>query len=135
VKLLPFMKPSELGQYHDGANVLVNFAQGQPVQIPGKVYEQIASGKELLVIAEADSDTARLCREAQTGAIVEPDDGAALLRTVKRLYQFYVVEGRAFAAADGTAQRYSRGGQNRLYATLIEQVLSGQAAHQAHSVR
>ena len=125
IQILPFMKPSELGPYYDRANVLVNFAQGQPDQIPGKVYEYIASGKEMLVLTEAGSDTARVCREAQLGEAVEPGDTAALRRALERFYEFYVVNKSVFTAPDDSIVRFSRDGQNAAYATVINRVVTG----------
>ena len=125
IRILPFMKPSELGPHYERANVLVNFAQGQPDQIPGKVYEYIASGKEMLVLTEADSDTARVCAEARLGQAVEPSDTAALRRALERFYDFYVVNTSVFTAPEESILRFSRDGQNAAYAARIDQVVSG----------
>jgi glycosyltransferase involved in cell wall biosynthesis len=125
IQILPFMKPSELGPYYERANVLVNFAQGQPDQIPGKVYEYIASGKEMLVLTEAGSDTARVCREAGLGEAVEPGDPAALSRALERFYEFYVVNASAFTPPDDSIRRFSRDGQNAAYAARIDEVVAG----------
>jgi hypothetical protein len=41
----PAVPPAEASALMTEAEVLVNFAQGQPEQIPAKLYDYIASGR------------------------------------------------------------------------------------------
>ncbi|MDJ0941110.1 MAG: glycosyltransferase [Woeseiaceae bacterium] len=96
----------------EASNVLVNFSQGQPLQIPAKSYEYLASKRDVFCIAESDSDVARLHEEAGYGDVVAPNDGDAMRETLARLYRKYVAQPGAGDALPDTS-RYRRSAQFR----------------------
>ena len=67
------------------AHVLLLLANDQRLQIPGKVYEYIGSGRPILAIAEHDSATADLMR--QIGGVVTEVQEVACIK--KALAQWY----------------------------------------------
>ena len=119
VQVLPAVSPIEVAALMRESEVLVNFAQGQPQQIPAKLYDYIASGREMLLIAEADSDAARITRESGAGRIIEPEDHAGLRAAVGELYTFYVARGLAYAPDDDIIDRFSREHQNQRFMNLL----------------
>lgn len=123
VEILPFMSPAELSAHLAESNVLVNFAQGQPRQIPAKSYDYIAAKRDVLVIAEDDSDVADLFREAGLGIVVEPEDSAGFEEAIRALYAKHVVAGTEAQAEPVDVERYSRYAQVSRFAALVDEVL------------
>jgi glycosyltransferase involved in cell wall biosynthesis len=124
VEILPYMSPKDLRAVVESSNVLINFAQGQPRQIPAKSYDYIAAGRDVLVIAEIDSDVADLFREAGVGHVVAPDDAAGMTRSLEELYARHV-RGAGTARAAPTVARYSRAAQLEVFAALVAKTLAG----------
>jgi glycosyltransferase involved in cell wall biosynthesis len=102
------------------ANVIVNFAQGQPEQVPAKLYEQIASHRHGLLFAEPDSESAMLIEDCPRIRRVDDDD-AQILGELRRLYGTLVSEGvePALPVADGT-NAHRREAVNEAYVRLLE---------------
>jgi len=50
--------------------------------IPGKVFEYLATGKPILAICSPDSEVARIIRETASGWCANPDDGSAIQRAL-----------------------------------------------------
>jgi len=90
VRILPPVDPRSISAYVEDSNVLVNLAQGQPRQIPAKSYEYLASGRDVLVITEANSDVADLYREANFGSVIEPEDVDGMVGALRTYYHRYV---------------------------------------------
>lgn len=61
------------------ADVLLLFAQGQPKQVPAKVFEYLHTNKPIL--AFTDGATARVIRESNTGHLVKPGDNVTRVLT------------------------------------------------------
>ncbi len=111
--------PERLNGFTAAAHVLLVFAQAQPEQIPAKVYECIAAGREMLVIAEREGDTGRLVAETGGGRVIEPGDGEGLFLALRELYGFYVDSSGTFELPPATVARFSRSQQNRAFFELI----------------
>ena len=104
------------------ANVIVNFAQGQPEQVPAKLYEQIASKRYGLLFAEQDSESAMLIEDCPRIRRVD-DDGAQILRELRRLYASLVSE-RVNPDQDGNGtDAHRRDAVNEAYAGLLDRVI------------
>jgi len=68
------------------SDVLLLFAQGQPLQIPAKFYDYIAVRKPILVFTE-DGATADLAHKLAGPIVVRPDDCERLQTHLRELYQ------------------------------------------------
>jgi glycosyltransferase involved in cell wall biosynthesis len=90
VVIHPRVPAAEVGALLAEANVLINFAQAQPMQIPAKMFDYLAARREVLLITEPHSDTAWLARQAGCARIVPPGDDAAMNSTLASLYHDYV---------------------------------------------
>ncbi len=62
--------------------VLVPLATHLPGATPSKLYEAMASGRPVVLVAEAEGDPARIVREQEAGLVVKPGDTAALTRAL-----------------------------------------------------
>lgn len=103
--------PVSTGELRDmisRVDVLINFAQGQKKQVPAKTFEYIAAGREMLVVAERDSDTWRVVDESKMGRLVEPNGHDGLSDVIRDLYQFYAIDRRTFPIDRSVIERYKR---------------------------
>jgi hypothetical protein len=73
----------------------------------------------MLLIAEADSDAARITRESGAGRVVEPEDAEALSAALRELYTFYVERGGVYTPDERRIERYSREYQNGRFMQLL----------------
>ena len=85
VTVVDFMKYEECVDLLHHSDVLLLFAQGQPLQIPTKFYDYIAVGKPILVFAE-DGATADLASRLPRAPVVGPDDGDRLATKLTEMY-------------------------------------------------
>lgn len=112
--------PSEaLSEAVANADVLINLSQRQQVAIPAKTFEHLGSSKEILMIAEHDSDSAAVLREAKRGIIVGPTDDSALQKAVETLYRRYVVDELPPEIDVTASEVFSRERQNDRYIRIL----------------
>jgi glycosyltransferase involved in cell wall biosynthesis len=100
-------------------NVLVNFSQDQPDQIPGKSYEYLASRRQIFTIAEASSDVAELLREAGVGALLKPGDTASMVSELRRAYDQFVVRQEPYEPNWDRVTRFSRAGELEKFLQIV----------------
>jgi hypothetical protein len=123
VHLIAPVSVAALAPLLERATVHLNLAQHQPNQIPAKTFEHLASGREILVLCEADSDTARLLDGIAGTTRVDPADAAALRAALRDLYSRHVVDGIARSAPPEAVRRYSRATQNQRFTALLNRIV------------
>jgi len=65
------------------ADLLLLLAQGQPVQIPNKLYEYLGTGVPILAYADRDGDVARLLHQVGGHRVVADDDVEAAANAIE----------------------------------------------------
>jgi hypothetical protein len=60
------------------AGLLLLLAQEQPLQVPNKLYEYLATGVPILAIADHDGETADMLRQVGGHYVLPPDDLAGM---------------------------------------------------------
>jgi glycosyltransferase involved in cell wall biosynthesis len=128
VEIHPPVPGSQVPALIAEATVLMNLAQNSPLQIPAKTFEHLVSGRELLVICEANCDTARLLDTVPGALRVDPNDAAGLDAALFDLYRRHVVEGRLNAPDRAYTARFGRDVRNAEFMTLLEKVAPQLAA-------
>jgi glycosyltransferase involved in cell wall biosynthesis len=121
ISIHPPVAAADVGHLMEEANVLVNFAQGQPMQIPAKTFDYISAQREILLITEAESDTAWIGRKAGCARIVPPGDDKAMSAALLALYHDYVDSKASFATSSRPLDTFSRRVQNEHFIDLLEQ--------------
>lgn len=86
VKLIDFVDYRSCLQYLYASDALLLFAQGQPLQIPGKLYDYIAVGRVIIAFT-GEGATADLVKRLDCGLIIDSDDPAIIAETVAGLYR------------------------------------------------
>jgi hypothetical protein len=123
VEIRSTVSDAELSPMVDRATVLLNLAQDQLHQIPAKTFEHLASGREILAICEAQSDTGRLLGSIEGANCVEPQDLGRLLEVLRDLYRRHVVDGLAQPVPADQGRHYSRDAQLRRMEMILGKVL------------
>lgn len=60
VRFTPWLPPDQARQRMQEADVLLLLAEGQPLQVPQKLYEYMGAGRRMLVFADQRGETARM---------------------------------------------------------------------------
>jgi hypothetical protein len=123
VEILSAVSDVELAPMIDRATVLLNLAQDQLHQIPAKTFEHLASGREVLAICEAQSDTGRLLGSIAGANCVEPRDLDRLLQVLRDLYRRHVVNGVPEPVPAEQGSRFSRDAQLRRMELIFRKVV------------
>ena len=111
LRFLPPVRPDEVRRLTAESNVLVNFAQGQPDQVPAKLFEQIAANRSVLLFTEQDSESA-LCVADLDYVKRLDDDPAAVADELERLYHRAESGALPGDAVSTLTERYSRDSSN-----------------------
>ena len=124
VRILPPVTTEVVEAMQAEASVLLNFAQAQPLSVPAKTYEHMASGREVLVMCEAHSSTARLIGGVPGVTCVDPSDDVRLDLAIADLYRRHVLTGTLTAPPASAVHEFSREVQNPAFLQLVQAVLS-----------
>lgn len=85
IRLLGFLPHLDAIRWQRQSDVLINLANLDPVQVPGKCYEYLGSGRPILHLGDnADDETARLILERRRGWTC-PQQEDALTRKLREL--------------------------------------------------
>jgi hypothetical protein len=122
VRILPRVSSAEVLPHIEHATLLLNFTQEQPVQVPAKTYEQLACGREILVLCEAESETARIVDPLEGVTRVDPRDGEELDRILYDVYRRHVNGGRLNAPQQSQVLQYSREFMNARFLEVLQSV-------------
>lgn len=131
VRLLPYQDKERLSESLGAADLhLVPMRRGvYGTVVPSKIYGIMAAGVPMAVVAEPDSEAARVVREHDCGWRGDPGDAAGLARFIRD-----AAADRAALRAPGerarraAEARYSRERQTAEFRALLEEVTNGRGA-------
>jgi hypothetical protein len=124
VKLLPSQPPEVVAEKTLESSVVLNLAQKQPLSIPAKTFEHLASGRENLLLCEDDSESAELVAKIPGVLQVDSRNAEALDRVLLDLYDRHVNQGRLRAPAQNDVADFSRGAANDVFWQVMKLVAS-----------
>jgi len=104
------------------ADVLVLVTSGNRSNVPGKLWEYLASGRPILALADGN-EAARLIRETRTGLTVPPDDVDAAEAALRRL----IGDDPGGFYAPRNVEAYAYPGPAREVSELIERAITRSA--------
>jgi hypothetical protein len=125
VRMLPPQAAEAVVQEVVHATVLLNLAQHQPLQVPAKTFEHLASGREILLICEADCETAHVADGIRGVTRVDQSDTQALDAALLDLYNRHVIAGTACVPAAAEVRQFSSTLANERFAVTLGAVLTG----------
>jgi hypothetical protein len=123
VTLLPQMPQEAVAKAVSESTVLLNLAQQQPLSVPAKTFEHLASGREILLICEDDSETAQLVANIRGVIQTDPRSPEALERALLDLYQRHAVQGVLSAPAANQVAQFARESVNESFLSVMRALL------------
>lgn len=134
IRLLGFLPHTGALSLQRRCDVLVNIANTDPVQLPGKLYEYLGSGTPILHISDADSDASRdLILEAGAGW-VERNDSACIAARLSFLFQLKQDHELTFPAKRrGSVEQYSWESISERLVSIVEGIERKQAVNHVMS--
>ena len=85
IRLLGFLPHAEAVAWQQRADVLINLANADIMQVPGKFYEYLGSGRPILHLGENDEDAAARLITARRRGWICPQQSAALTAMLRNL--------------------------------------------------
>jgi glycosyltransferase involved in cell wall biosynthesis len=89
VELLPWIPRGDAFRLMVRSHVLLLPAEDQPLCVPGKLYEYLATGNDILAIS-GNGATADLVLKIGAGVVVQPGNHQALKTALKKFYGKYL---------------------------------------------
>jgi glycosyltransferase involved in cell wall biosynthesis len=89
----PYVPHSEVVKIYKSSAVLLLVlanSQNAPGNIPGKLFEYLASGRPVLAIGSTTGDSAGIIHDAGAGVVCEYSDVQGIKRAIKQLHQEFV---------------------------------------------
>jgi hypothetical protein len=120
--IYPHLDTAGLKQIYEDATLLLNFAEGQPIQVPAKTFELLSLGREVFVACEPFSDTSRIIAGIDGVFTLQLSETEKLDDLLHSFYRRHVVHGRMSPPSKESVVQYSRAIQNERYSTLIDRV-------------
>jgi hypothetical protein len=124
VKFVPPQPPEEVANTSLESTVLLNLAQHQPLSIPAKTFEHLASSRENLLLCEDDSESAQVVARIPGVLQVDPHNVQALDRALLDLYERHVNQGRLRAPAPQDVAAFSRAAANNSFWRIMNSIAS-----------
>ena len=122
VRILPPQSSEAVAQEMAQATVLLNLAQQQQLHVPAKTYEQLASGREVLLICEDECETAQIVSGIAGVIQVDQSDPKVLMNVLLDLYHRHVVAGIASVPAEADVRQFSRAFSNERFHAVLTSV-------------
>jgi hypothetical protein len=121
--ILPHGSADAVSQAVKGATVLLNLAQRQPFSVPAKTYEHLICNREILLICESDSETARVVKGISGVTQVDSRNSEDLEQALLNLYDRHVVQGVMTIPSSEEIRGFSRSAANEKFLEIIEDVV------------
>jgi hypothetical protein len=131
VRILPPQPATAVAGAVQSATVLLNLAQQQPLSVPAKTFEHLASGREILLVCEQSCETARLMSGIGGVNVVDPANPDGLRRTLLDLYQRHVLKGAAQVPAEADVRKFSRAHANAALHQVLASAVESSTARTA----
>jgi hypothetical protein len=122
VKFVPPQPPSVVAEATLQSTVVLNLAQHQPLSIPAKTFEHLASGRENLLLCEDEAESAHLVAKIPGVLQVDPRNAEALDRILFDLYERHVIQGRLHAPVEQDVAAFSRAAANDAFWRVMRSI-------------
>jgi hypothetical protein len=138
VRILPPQSAQVVADATKRATVLLNLAQRQALSVPAKTFEQLASGREILLLCEDHCETARLVAGIKGVSQVDPGDFDKLSRVLIELYRRHVTHGICTPPGEQEVLSFSRSAANERFYSILSSIMrlrSEPNARKPHDVK
>ena len=128
IRMIEFVPQQEAFRYLEESDYLL-LPWADHLNVPGKLYEYVATRKPILLLAKPEADSVKVIRATQTGWCIDRSDPAAITSLLMRIaadgYRPEIVPNEAAIRA------FERPHLATEYADLIRDCVSGRAASRA----
>jgi hypothetical protein len=122
VRILPQSPQHEVTKAVADSTLLLNLSQEQPLSIPAKTFEHLASAREILLLCENDSETASLLAGLPGVNQVDQRDVQALERVLFDIYRRHVEQCSMTVPTKNDVLKFSRAAANERFWKVIASV-------------
>lgn len=122
VNFVPPQSPEVVAATTLESTVVLNLAQHQPLSVPAKTFEHLASGRENLLLCEGDSESAQLVAKIPGVLQVDPQNVEALDRALLDLYERHVIQRRLRAPSPQDVAAFSRASANDAFWLIMKSI-------------
>jgi hypothetical protein len=122
VRLVPPQNAQIVAESTKQATLLLNLAQQQALSVPAKTFEQLASGREILLLCEDGCETARLVSGMRGLSQVDPTNFDRLSRLLLDIYRRHVVQGICTAPREEDVTSFSRAATNERFCAIFSSI-------------
>ena len=126
VAFLPYMAHDEVLKTYEKADLLLlllNNTFYSKGNIPGKLFEYLATQKDILCLSDVESDAAQIVRQCEAGKTFEYDDKKGIKKAVQFYFEQYQNENNATANMDSRKQ-FSRQQLTKDLVAVLEQSIA-----------
>lgn len=122
IRQIGFVRQAEAFRYLEESDYVL-LPWSDHLNVPGKLYEYLATRKPVIAIAQSHTDVARIIRRTGSGWCIDPSDTMALQSLLLRLVQGSAAE--ELTINNEEIRRYERPRLAADYARLIQECVSG----------
>jgi glycosyltransferase involved in cell wall biosynthesis len=124
VTILPRQPKHRVDEAIQKSTLLVNFSQNQPYSIPAKTFEQLASGREILILAERGCEVDRLVSGIDGVTVVDAQATGSLDSFLLDAYQRHVLGCELRPPSRTDVAKFSRALANERFLRLFHDLSS-----------
>ncbi len=124
IQLLGFMPQSKALDYLEDTDYLL-LTMTDPISMPGKAYEYLATGKPILAIAAADSEVGNFMRQTGAGYCANPNNAEEIRAMILKAFAGKQEHFAPPASAGSVVEQYARPHLIRQLADLLHQTIEG----------
>jgi glycosyltransferase involved in cell wall biosynthesis len=122
VQALGFMPQAEALRYMEDTDFLL-LTMTDPISMPGKLYEYLATGKPILAVSPPGSEVDRLIRRTGAGWCADPARPGSVCEMLTNAYELTRNRDRRIGRSRDVARQFERPRLVEKYGSLIRQVV------------
>lgn len=123
LRIQPPVPADRVRELTASSTVLVTFAQGQPAQVPAKLFEQIGANREILLYTERDSESADVAGGLPWVTVVD-DDPFRSEEFLASAYERHVQMRGSLQIDPACSATFARSSALEAFATLMDNIAS-----------
>ncbi|MFZ1676830.1 MAG: glycosyltransferase [Saprospiraceae bacterium] len=121
IEFVPHAEAVKIQQQAQLLLLLINDAPSSLSIIPGKLYEYLGSGRPILSIGPAESDSAKVIEMAKGGVVHDYDDLEGIKKRILEYFTLYQ-SGQLVGSSEGTG-KFTRKERARDFAGLLDKII------------
>jgi hypothetical protein len=122
VRILPNQSAAVVAIATAEATLLLNLAHQQRLSVPAKTFEQLATGREILLLCEDDCETARIVSGIGGVTQIDASDFARLTAFLLDAYNRHVTNGVLVCPSPDEVTRFSSTATNETFYAILSSI-------------